>query len=283
MLGAHQVVECKDQWSLLAEMLEHTGDRASDDTAADRASDDTASYYSTVNAQQSMLVNARQSYCNRDVNARHDDGDCNYESHHEADALMIFDWDDTLFPTSWIHKHGLLMDGVTVNSEQDAQLKKMAEGARSTLQKALEIGQVVIVTNAEQGWIERSCKKFTPSLVSLMKKVDMVSARSTYESYVEAPSEWKRLAFEYEIGQFYQSGCVNRQRNIVSVGDSLHELHALTSVTSRMPNCYAKSVKFLESPSIQQLIDQHEMLAGSLNDVVEHNGHLNVEMNAGDL
>jgi len=263
--GVVQAVEGKGQWSVLAATLENVGDRASDETASDCS---TAS-------------------CNRDVYARPDDddnlSDCNCESHPEAEALMIFDWDDTLFPTSWIQKHGLLVDGVTISSEQEAQLKRMADSARSTLEKALAIGTVVIVTNAEQGWIEKSCKKFTPSLVGLMKKVDMVSARSTYEKYVDSPSEWKRLAFEYEIGQFYQSGSIHQQRNIVSLGDSFHELHALAAVTRNMANCYAKSVKLLEAPSIQQLIDQHGMLTGSLNDVVEHRGHLNIEMCAEHL
>merc|ERR1712072_284832 len=102
-----------------------------------------------------------------------------------------------------------------------AQLEQMAEHARMTVQLALQIGKVVIVTNAQHGWIQMSCTKFMPSLVSLLKTVDIVSARSTYEESVAEVSEWKRLAFEHEADLFYGSGHSGQQRNIVSVGDSL--------------------------------------------------------------
>jgi len=114
----------------------------------------------------------------------------------------------------------------------------------------------------------------------LLKTVDIVSARSTYEQSVEEPSEWKRLAFEHEIDLFYGSGCASQQRNVVSLGDSFHELSALKSVTTGMANCCGKSVKLLESPSIEQLIDQHEVLHESLLDIVEHNGDLDVAIGA---
>jgi len=199
-------------------------------------------------------------------------------SDQEAETLIIFDWDDTLFPTSWMQSRRLFDAKATLSNEDVAQLEQMAERARMTLQLALQIGKVVIVTNAQHGWIQMSCTKFMPSLVSLLKTMDIVSARSTYEESVAEVSEWKRLAFEHEADLFYGSGHSGQQRNIVSVGDSLHELLALKSLTKGVPNCYLKSIKLLEAPSIEQLIEQHEVLVASLPDVAARNGDLDVEI-----
>lgn len=234
--------------------------------------DDTTSECSTVSGY-------------KDEDVRDDDclsASCS-DSGLEVNSLLIFDWDDTLFPTSWIHKHGLLVKGVAQNADQQTQLDKMAEGVRSTLQVAMQIGTVVIVTNAEQGWIEMSCTKFMPSLVSLLKSVDLVSARTTYGNSVREPAEWKRLAFEYEVDLFYGSKDAGQQRNIVSVGDSLHELLALKSVTSGMRHCLGKSIKLLEAPSIAQLIEEHDVLTTCLFDVVQQADDLDIEIGAEHL
>lgn len=198
-----------------------------------------------------------------------------------VETLLIYDWDDTLFPTTWIRKHALLEAreaGTMLSSEQTALLASLADRASLTLQKAIQIGKVVIVTNAEQGWVETSSRLFMPSLIALLNAVDVVSARSTYEQRTHHPSEWKRLAFEHEVELFYGSSRVGEQRNIVSFGDSMHELNALMAVTKGIPNCCGKSIKFLDAPSPKQLMEQHELLAESFLDIVEHNGDLDVEI-----
>jgi len=195
-----------------------------------------------------------------------------------VETLLLFDWDDTLFPTSWCEENGLFVADAPLTREQEAQLQMMAERSRSTLQTALQFGTVVIVTNAEQGWVEKSCTYLMPSLVSLLNTIRIVSARSTYEQYAHTPSEWKSMAFTDEVSIFNERRSADEQHNVVSVGDSVHELRALMAVTKGMTNCCGKSIKFLEVPTIEQLIDQHELLGDCLVDVLEHNGDLDVEV-----
>merc|ERR1711924_5074 len=98
----------------------------------------------------------------------------------DVETLILFDWDDTLFPTSWLLQRGLLerpMPARTPSREERVQLQRMAEHARDTLAMALQIGKVVIVTNGEEGWVEMSCEEFLPSLIDMLQKVDIVSAR----------------------------------------------------------------------------------------------------------
>jgi len=218
---------------------------------------------------------------NQDCQTRQSDdslGDGCSDSASQVESLIIFDWDDTLFPTTWLQQHDYFEKGVALSDAKEARLERLADRARVTLQMALQVAKVVIVTNAEQGWVQKSCKKFMPSLVSLVKTIEIVSARSTYENVTKDMTEWKRLAFQEEVELFYGPDQDGQQRNIVSLGDSMHEMRALKSVTEHVPNCLGKSIKFWDYPSIQQLIDQHDLLVTTLLDVVENNCHIDVEI-----
>jgi len=213
----------------------------------------------------------------------HDDtiSECLSDTSAGVESLIIFDWDDTLFPTSWMQDHALLQACEAdrpFSKEQVSQLGMMAARARLTLEKAMKIGKVVIVTNAEEGWVEHSCNVFLPSLASLLESIDIVSARSNYGKYWDNPTEWKRLAFAFEVDRHYGSKCNGHRRNILSLGDSLHELNALMFVTKGIPNSCGKSVKFMEWPCISQLIEQHEILAETFQDIFDYNGDVDVEI-----
>jgi len=201
-----------------------------------------------------------------------------FDSVFELDTLIFFDWDDTIFPTSWMFANDLFSEDVELSAHQKQKLESLAQKAQVTLETALQLGKVMIVTNAEDGWIETTCTKFLPSLASTLETVTATSARSCYQEVTEDPAEWKCLTFQREVGFFYGTNSSNQPRNILSVGDSSHELDALQKVTQTSSTHYGKSIKLLEMPSIEQLIEQHEVLSPSLLEVAEHYGDLDVEI-----
>eukprot|EP00448_Togula_jolla_P035117 CAMPEP_0170634350 /NCGR_PEP_ID=MMETSP0224-20130122/36548_1 /TAXON_ID=285029 /ORGANISM="Togula jolla, Strain CCCM 725" /LENGTH=254 /DNA_ID=CAMNT_0010963591 /DNA_START=36 /DNA_END=800 /DNA_ORIENTATION=+ len=194
------------------------------------------------------------------------------------DTILIFDWDDTVLPSTWIQEQGLRLDNDSVpTAEQKAQLETMAEYAAQSLNTAKRHGKVVLVTNAEEGWIELSCNKFMPSLCSTLLDVKILSARSTYEQQgLTSPFEWKYLAFESEINSFYEMFSNDQRKNVISFGDSAHEREALIRVTERMPNCCTKSLKFVERPEVEQLLKEHELISGCFRHIVNHDGNLDL-------
>mmetsp|Transcript_63117 Transcript_63117/g.160188 ORF Transcript_63117/g.160188 Transcript_63117/m.160188 type:complete len:254 (+) Transcript_63117:146-907(+) len=207
------------------------------------------------------------------------DGDCKERSSpfFVEDTILIFDWDDTVLPSSWICQQGLrLDDDSVVLDEQKATLDRLAARAAQTLSVAKRHGKVVLVTNAEEGWIELSCAKFMPTLLPVLSDVKILSARSTYEVQgVESPFEWKFLAFESEIGSFC-SEFSERRKNIISFGDSAHEREALIRVTENLLNCSIKSLKFVERPGVEQLLKEHDLIAGCFRHIVDHDGNLDL-------
>jgi len=194
------------------------------------------------------------------------------EAFHRDETLVIFDWDDTIFPTSWFwgQGQGLHLKPSSISENDRGELAVLGQLAKEALEIAQTKGTVVIVTNAEAGWIQMSCEKFLPSLLGSLTNVKIVSARSTYEPLgITKPSEWKYHAFKSEIDSF----CKLRNRtNIVSIGDSEHERDALFRATTCKSHCSSKSVKFIDRPTLGQLSRQHKAFRGEFCEVVAQYG-----------
>eukprot|EP01071_Lankesteria_metandrocarpae_P011524 Lankesteria_metandrocarpae@DN5450_c0_g1_i4.p1 len=150
------------------------------------------------------------------------------------ESLLLFDWDDTILPSSWLGGHRMTLDAASyVPCDMRRALDKLAVHAREMLALAAENGTVVLVTNAEEGWIDLSCKKFLPTLAPFLSNIRQLSARSKFESpRFTNPCVWKQLAFREEILRFYGKKSRYTTKNILSFGDSAHERLALLVTTS---------------------------------------------------
>lgn len=195
-------------------------------------------------------------------------------------TLLIFDWDDTLLPSTWISKQGLRLDEASVVSDaQREELNTVAQSAIRTLRAAKRHGTVVIVTNAERGWIELSSRKWMPSICPLLESIQIVSARAAYEKPgVTLPSTWKTLCFRNEVNSFFESLSPEKTRNVMSFGDANHERVAIFQCTNEMSNVHTKSLKFMEQPQLEQLRKEHEWIFWCLKHVVNHQGTLDLQV-----
>jgi len=193
------------------------------------------------------------------------------------ETVVIFDWDDTVLPSSWVQDQGLSLNADSMlTQEQEQQLGELARYAAKTVRLARQLGTVVLVTNAERGWVELSCMKFLPSLYPALESVKILSARTEYETPTSSsPFDWKLKAFTSDIERALRSDITVR-KNILSIGDSSHERAALVGATASLPNCRIKSLKFVERPSIDQLCKEHFLLGNCLRKVVHHEGNLDL-------
>jgi len=197
------------------------------------------------------------------------------------ETLFIFDWDDTILPSSWIQRQGLRLDAGSVVLEwQQERLAEVAAAAAKTLTAAKDQGTVVLVTNAERGWIELSCQKFLPSLLPFIENVKIVSARTAYETPLRtSPLDWKVHAFAAEIARACGAEALQdpkKRKNIHSLGDSVHEREALIRATIKLPNCCSKSLKFVDRPDIDQLLKQHSLIMNCFGQIVQHDENLDL-------
>jgi hypothetical protein len=211
-------------------------------------------------------------------------------------TIILFDWDDTLCPSTWIRDNQPALNYFTPVPCEDRYQRPLREMQRQTeavLTLALKMGKVIIVTNAAEPWVETSCRNFMPDLLPLVEKIPIIYARSVYDSCDGAceepvsPQRWKEVAFGMEISGFYSRYERQSWKNVVSIGDSIFERDAVRQVVLDRPSaqkkCRTKTAKLLDEPDIFELIAQVKVIHDALGMMVQHDGHLDIEIDESDL
>jgi len=115
-------------------------------------------------------------------------------------TFVIFDWDDTIFPSSYLAFLNVDYDTAVVPQCLKDRIFILETHVLDMIEFVISmVGErrVCIITNAEKGWITLSGQKFMPRLLQRVYRCKMVSARSTFEPFAPTtgPFEWKLLAF----------------------------------------------------------------------------------------
>jgi len=194
-------------------------------------------------------------------------------------TLIILDWDDTLFPTTWITTNNInIKNGITdkniINyfNLVDKELYKL-------LTKLMSYGTVIIITNAMINWINISVTllKQTNSLLRLNKSsrapILVISARETHGSEPD-PNQWKKKTFIDIIQQYHYN-----KNNIISIGDAEYEYIALINLHVKTLHNYRllKSVKFIRYPTRDLLLDQIKVMTKASKQVCKTPTHLDLK------
>lgn len=193
----------------------------------------------------------------------------------KEETIIIFDWDDTICPTTALSNPDFVLEGCS-----DA-LQDLVNEARKTLLWAYEVaGEVVIVTNATEGWVESSCEKWLPGVWPVLDMFEVTSARSTWEPMcITTPTGWKAAAFEAIVRSFYSRYWRQSWKNVIVIGDASYEHEALAAVERLAPDygrCRAKSIRFASQPSIELLARELQMLRENFDDIVHHDDNLDL-------
>lgn len=181
--------------------------------------------------------------------------------------LIIFDWDDTLFPTTWAISNKMNMNAP---SQYINNMKDLDTVLFSILSNSLKFGQVLIVTNAMPDWIDMSCKMLPKTEQMILKYITVISARKMFQNdYPDNPYKWKELTFANLLNEYD----VN---NIISFGDADYEYKALLNLTKikKPSECYFKSIKLIQAPNNLILLDQLKIIDGSMKNIVSRKNHL---------
>ena len=187
-----------------------------------------------------------------------------------GEPLLLWDWDDTLFCTSHLAKLRVSVteEKLAISEDLRSELSQYAQTVEETLRVARRLGRVVIVTNAESGWVELTCSRFMPDLYqNVVQYLPIISARSCYETAnIRSPVDWKRLAVTKLIKEL-------ENVHVVSFGDSSHEREALMQTSQQMnllSACRIKSLKLIERPDLAALNKQHLLIQQCLIQIIDH-------------
>lgn len=187
-------------------------------------------------------------------------------------TVIIFDWDDTLLCTSFLHRVQIAYMPPSVKT----LLQEIEKRVIALLELALSYGQTFIITNAENGWVEHSAARYLPGLLPMLQNVHVVSARSRcIAEYPDEVSQWKTKTF-LEVQRQLDSQVI---ANLVSLGDSHFEMDAVVAMGQEFETATIKTVKFQESPSACDLLKQQELVCKEFRRIVENATDLRVALN----
>ena len=175
----------------------------------------------------------------------------------QNNSLIIFDWDDTLLPTSFLTPSGIYDENMKISFIESEKISKLEEAILKLLTEAVEKGNVYIITNAGNGWVEYSANRFYPRIMPILEKIKIISARGLYEKIHPGNSrQWKIEAF-LNLKKYINMKLVT---NIICIGDSLFEMEAGRILASKFDKAYIKTIKFRETPNLDELLKQLKLV-----------------------
>jgi hypothetical protein len=200
-------------------------------------------------------------------------------------TLIILDWDDTLFPTTWVTSNDINIRNLNMSNSKSiiSYFSQIDNELDHLLRTLLKCGNVAIVTNAMLNWINISSNILPRTSKILANKnkgfdIEIVSARGSYQSESNDPMDWKKLAF----AQIIKNSKFKKVNNIISIGDAEYEYKALINLYDE--NCenqksykLLKSVKFVKYPSNHVLLDQIKVMQQAAVQVSTKKSHLDLK------
>lgn len=201
--------------------------------------------------------------------------------------LFIIDWDDTLFPTTWINKNNIDFNKPNSHDEYKLYFLELDKTISHLLESLNQIGDIFIVTNANINWIKSCLLKLNLTRKTIIgNNIRIVSARDSYSRNNSSPTEWKILTFqdiiEDIINKINKNIKPNTIINIISIGDAMYEYIALINLDNFIKsyiddknhkdnknfNYLLKNIKFIEKPEFDCIIDQMQVLHKNSHDIV---------------
>jgi hypothetical protein len=197
-------------------------------------------------------------------------------------TLIILDWDDTLFPTTWVTTNDINIRNINNTQNSISSYFKQVDIELEILLKLLlKCGHVAIITNAMLNWINISSNILPKTSKILangdgMFDIEVISARGSYQSISKDAMDWKKLAFE----EIIKNNKFRKVNNIISVGDAEYEYKALINLYDdcKNPKNYKllKSVKFVKYPTNHVLLDQIKVMQDAAVKVCTRKTHLDL-------
>ncbi|ETO08735.1 hypothetical protein RFI_28653 [Reticulomyxa filosa] len=119
-------------------------------------------------------------------------------SKQKKHKILILDWDNTILPSDSLERMGYKLDNEKENLPQELLLleSKVCEFLTLAIDE-LSCDNVIVITNAQKGWVELSALRFLPQCVRLLKRLHILSARSMFEQKYSQAYQWKHRCMHF--------------------------------------------------------------------------------------
>ncbi len=175
-------------------------------------------------------------------------------------TVIIFDWDDTLYPTTYVHHVGMTSNQILL---LDSIIYKL-------FTTCLNYGQIYIITNASMDWIVHTISAL-PQTSNIINYLKIISARDDNIKAINNISYWKSMSFKKEYTTLL---AIHKNLNIISIGDAYYEHNALVNLHDYKNNNILKTIKCKSNPSFEILCEELIILTKMLNTAIINKTHI---------
>lgn len=194
-------------------------------------------------------------------------------------SCIIFDWDDTLFPT-WYVENVIRPCRVREDAPvADMFLQPMAlhaQAVEEVLRIARTVARVAIVTLAQRPWAQRTAETYLPDLrfAELLRELEIpIYYAREHIKRAQARTDEEGVNLLVVCKRNAMVKCLKKLRkktgrmagNIICIGDSSVEHEAIKEVLwSRDGHSQCKSVLLMANPSLANLTNELKLIASSI-------------------
>lgn len=187
--------------------------------------------------------------------------------------VTVFDFDDTLHATTYVHNYAFLL-----KDETHLKLPELSDSIISLLSIARSISDVVyIITNSEDGWIDLCAQRHLPNCEEFLKQFPIIY-RDPEISKTYPFQQWKSQNFLKLAKHFSDKG---ETHHLIAFGDLPYDRMASMTIKALFPHVLVKNVMLASSPSVQFLIEQHNVIRNFMFYLARSNNHLDTVIKIG--
>jgi hypothetical protein len=118
------------------------------------------------------------------------------------------------------------------------------------LAAAAKHGEVIIITNSDEGWVDYSAERYVPNLLPVLPHYRVVSARTRYERfYPGQPLCWKAAAFAHEVNELY----ADEDENNSTHSSKRHSMNSSYEEEPDLVNTSCESMDTMMDESFEEL------------------------------
>jgi hypothetical protein len=180
--------------------------------------------------------------------------------------IIILDWDDTLFSTSYF-----LLKNKKLTIEEQQLFFKLGECVSKFINLSKSFGKVFIITNSTKKWLYKTAYNYLKINENLLDEVNVISARENFNEEIVPKHMWKSLIFKqlYKYFEFSDS--------IVCISDSINDINEGKKLKTIFKNNNISTIKFINKPSPIQNIKEINLIIENLGNIINSNYNMILE------
>lgn len=180
--------------------------------------------------------------------------------------IIILDWDDTLFSTSYF-----LLKNKKLTIEEQQLFFKLGECVSKFINLSKSFGKIFIITNSTKKWLYKTAYNYLKINENLLDEVNVISARENFNEEIVPKHMWKSLIFKQLYKYFELSD------SIVCISDSINDINEGKKLKTIFKDNNISTIKFINKPSPIQNIKEINLIIENLGKIINSNYNMILE------